>query len=140
MVVDTLIRDRKIGDAAGKFAGVQPQGLHVCGQLEDGGHLVGQFVVGIGGHGQALPGRKTGPGIVKQLGQQQSAALVVGPVGSQHGFVVQHLLFQFQAPLCQPGNTFIGKLELLFQLGGTAAGRVQGRGDIVVHNRILLLR
>ena len=51
------------------------------------------------------------------------------------GLVGQHLLFQLQAPLCQPGDAFIGEFELLFQLGCTAAYRRKSFGGIVVHNR-----
>ena len=84
-------------------------------------------------------GRKTGAGVVEQLGQKQSTLLGVGTLRGQHGLIFQHLLFQLQTPLCQPGYTFVRELELLFQVSSAAAGRSKGLGDIVVHNRILLL-
>ena len=49
------------------------------------------------------------------------------------------MLLQLQAPLGQPGHPLVGKLELLLQVGGTAAGRRKGLGNIVVHGRILLM-
>ena len=84
-------------------------------------------------------GRKTGAGVVEQLGQKQSTLFGVGTLRGQHGLIFQHLLLQLQAPLCQPGNAFVRQPELLFQFGHAAACRVQGLGGIVVHNRILLL-
>ena len=83
----------------------QGPGLH--GQLEHSRHFVGQLVVGVRGNGQALMGRKTGAGVVEQLGQKQSTLLGVGTLRAQHGLIFQHLLLQLQAPLCQAGNAFV---------------------------------
>ena len=84
-------------------------------------------------------GRKTGAGVVEQLGQKQSTLFGVGTLRGQHGLIFQHLLLQLQAPLCQPGNTFIGKLELLFQLGDLFLQSRSVLRSCVVHNRILLI-
>ena len=54
------------------------QGPGLYGQLEHSRHFVGQLVVGVGGNGQALMGRKTGAGVVEQLGQKQSTLFGVG--------------------------------------------------------------
>ena len=50
-----------------------------------------------------------------------------------------HLLFQGKAALCQMGNTFVRKLELLFQLGDLFLQSRSVLRSCVVHNRILLI-
>ena len=134
-----VIRDAQVGDAAGQLAGVQPQGPGIGGQGEHGRHLVGQLVVGVFGRGQAFPRGKAGAGVIEQLRQGQGSGFGLAAVLCQRSLVGQDLLLQFQAPLGQPGHPLVGKLELLLQVGGTAAGRRKGLGNIVVHGRILLM-
>ena len=50
-----------------------------------------------------------------------------------------HLLFQGKAAFCQMGNTFVRKLELLFQLGNLFLQSRSVLRSCVVHNRILLI-
>ena len=134
-----LVRDAQVSHAAGQLTGVQPQRTGIRGQGEHRRDLVGQFVVGILGNGQAFPRGIAGAGIVEQLRQGQGGRLVVAAVPCQCGLIVQHLLFQLQTPLCQPGYAFVRELELLLKVGSAAAGRSKGLGGIVVHNGILLL-
>ena len=123
---DALVRDGKVGDAAGQLAGVQTDGACVLRQDKGDRDLVGQFVVGILGNGQAFPRGKAGAGVIEQLRQGQGGRFVVAAVPCQCGLIVQHLLFQLQTPLCQPGYTFVRELELLFQVSSAAAGRSKG--------------
>lgn len=100
---------------------------------------MGQLVVGVLGNGQAFPRGIAGAGIVEQLRQGEGGRFVVAAVPCQCSLIVQHLLFQLQTPLCQPGYAFVRELELLLKVGSAAAGRSKGLGGIVVHNGILLL-
>ena len=81
------------------------------------------------------------PGPVQAVlfGRFKAIQLSEVAVPCQCGLIVQHLLFQLQTPLCQPGYAFVRELELLLKVGSAAAGRSKGLGGIVVHNGILLL-
>ena len=104
---DALVRDGKVGDAAGQLARVQPDGAGVLRQDEGDRHLVGQFVVGVLGGDQAFPGRKTVAGVVKQLRQGKGDVIRLGGVLGKFGLADQKLLLQLQTPLRQPGNTLV---------------------------------
>ena len=99
---------------------------------------MGQFVVSILGHSQAFPLGVSGTGVIKELGQIQGGWLAFAAVLGQRSLIGQHLLLQFQTPLRQPGYPFVGKSELLFQIGNAALRRRKSLGDLFVHNRILL--
>ena len=114
---DALVRDGKVGDAAGQLAGVQTDGACVLRQDKGDRDLVGQFVVDILGGSQAFPGRKAAAGVVEQLRQGKGDILSLGAVLGKLGLASQQLLLQLQTPLRQLGNTLVRKLELLLQLG-----------------------
>ena len=110
---DALVRDGKVGDAAGQLAGIQPDGAGVLRQNKGDRHLMGQLVVDVLGGGQAFPGRKAAAGVVKQLRQGEGDVLGLGAVLGKLGLAGQQLLLQFQTPLRQLGNTLVRKFELL---------------------------
>ena len=135
---DALVRNGKVGDAAGQLAGIQPDSAGVLRQNKGDRHLMGQLVVGVLGCDQAFPGRKAAAGVVEQLRQGEFKVIRLRAVLGKLGLADQQLLLQLQTPLCQLGNTFVREPELLLQLCNMRLQGSRGRGEFMVHNGILL--
>ena len=135
---DALVRNSKVGDAAGQLAGIQPDSAGVLRQNKGDRHLMGQLVVGVLGCDQAFPGRKAAAGVVEQLRQGEGKVIRLRAVLGKLGLADQQLLLQLQTPLCQLGNTLVREPELLLQLCNMRLQGSRGRGEFMVHNGILL--